>query len=67
MPGWYPDLLASVTTRVEGGQRRAVAAVNQELVATYWAIGRDILDRQDDEGWGTRVIDRLCRPEKALP
>ncbi|HEY8788266.1 MAG TPA: PDDEXK nuclease domain-containing protein [Actinopolymorphaceae bacterium] len=59
MPGWYPDLLASVADRVERGQRQAIGAVNRELVLTYWAIGRDILDRQDEEGWGTKVIDRL--------
>jgi len=34
-------------------------AVNNELIATYWAIGRDILDRQQQEGYGTKVIDRL--------
>ena len=34
-------------------------AVNNELIATYWAIGRDILDRQAQEGYGTKVIDRL--------
>ena len=26
---------------------------------TYWAIGKEILDRQGEEGWGTKVIDRL--------
>jgi predicted nuclease of restriction endonuclease-like (RecB) superfamily len=25
----------------------------------YWNIGRSILDRQNSEGWGTKVIDRL--------
>jgi predicted nuclease of restriction endonuclease-like (RecB) superfamily len=59
MPGWYPELLASIVQRVAVGRRRAIAAANQELVATYWAIGRDILDRQEAEGYGTKVIDRL--------
>ena len=59
VPGWYPELLASVAARVETGQRRAVAAANQEMLATYWAIGSDILARQDQEGWGARIIDRL--------
>ena len=27
----------------------------------YWQIGRDILDRQGREGWGTRVIERLAQ------
>lgn len=59
MPRWYPDLLASVSQRVNDGRASAIAAVNQQLVATYWAIGRDILERQQQEGWGSRVIERL--------
>lgn len=59
LPTWYPDLLASVAAQVRAGHRRAVAAANTELLAAYWAIGRAILDRQHEEGYGYRVIDRL--------
>ncbi len=59
MPGWYPDMLDAVSSRISTGRVRAAAAVNQELVATYWAIGKEILDRQSQEGWGAKVIDRL--------
>lgn len=59
VPDWYPELLDAVAGRVEAGRQRAVAVANQELVATYWSIGNEILARQDAEGWGTRVIDRL--------
>lgn len=59
MPNWYPALLASVSEHVSTGHRRAVAAANTELLTTYWSIGREILERQQHEGWGTRVIDRL--------
>ena len=59
VPGWYPELLASVSNRVVVGQQRAIAAANQELLTTYWAIGADILARQDEQGWGAKIIDRL--------
>lgn len=59
VPEWYPALLDSVSERVVRGHRRAVAAANSELTATYWAIGRDILNRQAEQGWGSKVIDRL--------
>ena len=59
LPNWYPDLLASVAEQVRTGHRRAVVAANAELLAVYWAIGRAILDRQHEEGYGTKVIDRL--------
>lgn len=42
-----------------------MAAVNHELVVTYWHIGRAILDRQDAEGYGAKVIDRLSADLKA--
>ncbi len=34
-------------------------AANATMVILYWDIGRMILDRQKNEGWGARVIDRL--------
>ena len=59
VPDWYPELLAAVATRVAVGQQRAIAAANRELLATYWAIGTDILERQGEQGWGAKIIDRL--------
>ena len=29
------------------------------MILLYWQIGRDILQRQAQEGWGAKVIDRL--------
>lgn len=60
MPDWHPTLLASITQRVAGGRTRAITAANQPLLATYWAVGHDILDQQTAQGWETRVIDRLA-------
>ena len=59
LPDWYPDLLDSVSAHISHGHRRAVRAANKELLLTYWSIGREILDRQQQEGWGAKVVDRL--------
>jgi len=64
-PAGYADLLATVKDRVRMAQVRAHRAVNTELLTLYWAIGQAILDRQQDEGWGTRVIDRLAEDLRA--
>lgn len=47
------------------GHRRAVSAANAEVLRSYWAIGREILNRQNAEGWGTKVIDRLSTDLKS--
>ena len=41
-------------------QLRASLSVNRELVLLYWRIGQDILERQNQAGWGAKVIDRLA-------
>jgi len=39
---------------------RAALSVNRELVLLYWQLGRDILTRQRQQGWGAKVVDRLA-------
>lgn len=34
-------------------------AANASMVLLYWDIGQLILNRQKEEGWGAKVIDRL--------
>lgn len=57
----YADWLAELKTRIGAAQQRAALAVNTELLQLYWQIGRDILERQADQGWGSKVVDRLSR------
>jgi predicted nuclease of restriction endonuclease-like (RecB) superfamily len=57
----YKALLADLKRRIQEAQVRAGLAVNRELVLLYWSIGREILVRQDREGWGAKVIDSLAR------
>jgi len=59
-PANYADWLAELKTRIHSAQQRATLAVNRELVLLYWQIGHDILARQAEQGWGSKVIERLA-------
>ncbi len=59
VPGDYAALLTDLKSRIRGAQLRAALAVNRELVLLYWQIGQEILLRQQREGWGAKVIERL--------
>jgi predicted nuclease of restriction endonuclease-like (RecB) superfamily len=61
----YRTWLAELKQRVERARQRAAMSVNRELVTLYWQIGRDILERQQRQGWGARVVDQLARDLKA--
>lgn len=59
-PTGYADWLLDLKGRIHTAQQRATLSVNRELVLLYWQIGRDILTRQAQQGWGAKVIERLA-------
>jgi len=60
----YADWLETLKGRIASARSRAALAANAELVRLYWQIGHDILERQQQQGWGAKVIDRLARDLK---
>jgi predicted nuclease of restriction endonuclease-like (RecB) superfamily len=56
--------LRDLKARIHRAQVKAALAVNRELVLLYWQMGREILTRQQYEGWGTKVVDRLAKDLK---
>ena len=65
VPTGYGPLLAELKERVRAAQVKAALAVNRELIALYWDIGRAILLRQQAEGWGAKVVARLAADLRA--
>lgn len=59
LPSDYGDWLKNLKSRIASARQRAALAVNQELITLYHSIGKDILQRQSNEGWGAKVIQRL--------
>src|SRR3990172_9702627 len=59
-PRNYAETLSAIKQRIQQERLRVVVAANSAMVLLYWDIGRMILDRQQREGWGARVIDRLA-------
>ena len=64
VPDNYDNFLRSLKERIRTAQVRAALAVNKELVLLYWQIGKEILERQSQEGWGAKVISRLAKDLK---
>jgi predicted nuclease of restriction endonuclease-like (RecB) superfamily len=54
--------------RIRSAQVKAIVKVNEELLKLYWEIGREITERQEKQGWGTQVIERLAKDlQNSLP
>ena len=57
----YQVWLKNLKIQIQSAQQRAALAVNQELLKLYWQIGNDILQRQQQQGWGSKIIDQLAQ------
>ena len=64
MPEGYAVLLSGIKEIITRERIKAVMSANAAMVLMYWDIGQCILQRQQQEGWGARVIDRLSHDLK---
>ena len=60
LPADYADLLEELKTRISGARIHAQRTVNTLVIELYWSLGRDIIVRQESQGWGNGVIRRLA-------
>ena len=64
IPEGSPGLLSGIKEIMTRERIKAVMSANVAMVLMYWDIGQFILQRQQQEGWGARVIDRLSHDLK---
>jgi predicted nuclease of restriction endonuclease-like (RecB) superfamily len=64
----YGGLLKEIKAKVRSSQIKAIVAVNTELIQLYWEIGHAIHTKQEKEGWGANVIEKLAKDlQSAFP
>lgn len=64
-PGDYASTLEELKQHVHNARYRAQRAANTELLRLYWRIGHTILDRQAQQAWGSKVLERLAADLRA--
>ena len=57
----YSQLLMRIKDRIRRAQVKATLSANAEMILMYWDIGRMIHERQQQEGWGSKVIPKLAQ------
>jgi predicted nuclease of restriction endonuclease-like (RecB) superfamily len=68
MPVWYGEMLNNIKLLVANGRRQIMWTANVQMSMMYYQIGKDILQRQSAEGWGSKIVDRLSVDlKKAFP
>ena len=63
--GDYAHFIDHLKQRVAAARLSAARAVNRDLIALYWDIGKAILDKQQALGWGQAVVEQIARDLRA--
>lgn len=56
----YGQFLDHIKKDIQQSQIKAALAVNQELILLYWRIGKELVEKIDREGWGSKIITTLA-------
>ena len=65
IPKGYESFFKNVKERIISERLKTVLSANTTMIMLYWEIGQSILLRQQSEGWGAKIIDRLSHDLKA--
>lgn len=57
----YKKFLADLKSRVATSRYKAALSANREMILLYHHIGTEILNSQDRNGWGAKIIAQLSR------
>lgn len=55
----YSEFLLTVKHSIRSSRFKVIRTVNSELNALYWAIGKEIVERQARHSWGKSIVERL--------
>lgn len=57
----YKDWLSNLKQEIKQRQSKAVLAINSELIMLYWDLGRQILEKQKNNDWGSKFMELLSK------
>lgn len=61
VPKDYARFIDVLKKEISTARTKAMLSVNSELVSLYWKIGTQILKRQKQDGWGTKVVEKVAQ------
>ncbi len=56
----YKDWSDFIFNKIKLAQTQTVLKVNSDLLTLYWEIGNSIIEKQNKNGWGSKIIDNLA-------
>ena len=52
----FKIFVSNIKEKILSAQYEALKAVNKELITLYWDIGKSIVEKQQQYGWGKSIV-----------
>lgn len=62
----YLEFIEEIKKEILKQRVSVVMNANASMIRLYWNIGKAILAKQEQEGWGAKVIDRMAKDLKEI-
>ena len=57
----YKGTLELIKQEIQTAQFQVVKSITKEHIELYWKIGKIILEKQNDEGWGKSIVEKISK------
>lgn len=57
----YQSFLKEIKGKILDAQYKALKAVNRELISLNWDIGKSVVEKQEQLGWGKSIVETLSK------
>ena len=57
----YKVFLSEIKEKIHQAQYKAMKQVNKSLLNLYWEIGKSIVEKQKQHGWGKSIVETLSK------
>lgn len=64
MDSSYKNWILDLKQKIKSAQLKAALAVNAEMILLYWDIGKEIVEKQNNFSWGSKVIEMMAKDLK---
>lgn len=55
----FNDFVVELKSQIHQAQLQALQSVNKALVLLYWTIGKSIVEKQEQYGWGKSIVQQV--------
>ena len=61
LPTGYAQWRKNIEHLIDTAKLKTAISVNMGTLSLYWNIGKSVLQKQEQEGWGKQVIEQLSK------